>query len=226
MADLSSSFISKTFLRSVWALEFEAFKGSEEEAALDDRLRRWSARKDLRETSAEAAFIQEFFHDTWGYAQTGQAGAEAGSFTLWPKFPIPGAGERGGVGTADLAIGNFQNEITHPIAQVLCEFKHVRSDLDAPQKRKGSNRSPVRQCLDYLAHARRGLFPSDPILPTWGIVTDMNELRLYWFDKGHHQFLRFTIHAEELFKGDSLIYPVKRLGSIASCSERSFIAAR
>jgi hypothetical protein len=205
MADLFNSFISKTFLRSVWALEFEAFKASEEEAVLYDRLRRWSARKDLRETSAEAAFIQEFFHDTWGYEQTGQAGAEAGSFTLWPKFQIVGAGETGGVGAADLAIGYFQKEGKNPVPQVLCEFKDVRSDLDAPQKRKGSNRSPVRQCLDYLAYARRGLFPSDPILPTWGIVTDMNEFRLYWFDKGHHQSLRFTIHAEDLFKGGSLI---------------------
>ncbi len=200
MTDLFSSFISKAFLRSVWSLEFEAFKGSEDDSALVDRLRRWSSRKDLRETSAEAAFIQEFFHDTWGYEQTGQAGAETGSFTLWPKFPIAGAGEKGGVGTADLAIGFFQRGNTNPIPQVLCEFKDIRSDLDAPQKRKGNN----RQCLDYLSHARRGLFPSDPILPTWGIVTDMNEFRLYWFDKGHHQSVRFTIQAESLFQGVSL----------------------
>jgi hypothetical protein len=148
MTDLFSSFISKAFLRSVWALEFEAFKGSEEEVALDDRLRRWSARKDLRETSAEAAFIQSFFHDLWGYEQSGQAAAETGSFTLWPKFPITGAGERGGVGTVDLAIGVFQKDDANPIPQVVCEFKDIRSDLDAPQKRKGNNRSPVRQYLD------------------------------------------------------------------------------
>jgi hypothetical protein len=186
MVDLVNSFISKAFLRSVWALEFEAFKGSDEEVALDARLQRWSLRKDLRETSAEAAFIQEFFHDTWGYEQTGQASAEAGSFTLWPKFAIEGAGAKGGSGEADLAIGNFRKD-DNPVPQVLCEFKDVRSDLDTPQKRKGNNRSPVRQCLDYLTYARRGFFPSDPILPTWGIVTDMNEFRLYWFDKGHHQ---------------------------------------
>ena len=103
MADLFNSFISKSFLRSVWELEYTAFKESEEEAILDDCLRRWSSRKDLRETSAEAAFIEEFFRDTWGYAQTGQLGAEDGAFTLWPKFPIPGAGEKGGTGAADLA---------------------------------------------------------------------------------------------------------------------------
>jgi hypothetical protein len=139
MADLFNSFISKTFLRSVWALEFEAFKDSEEENALNERLLRWSKRKDLRETSAEAAFIQEFFHDTWGYEQTGQSGAEAGTFTLWPKYPVLGAGEKGGTGAADLAIGIFQKDDKTSIPQVLCEFKDIKSDLDAPQKRKGNN---------------------------------------------------------------------------------------
>jgi hypothetical protein len=205
MADLFNSFLSKTFLRSVWELEYLAFHGSPEEVALDERLRRWSTRKDLRETSAESAFIEEFFHNTWGYVQTGQSGAEGGTFTLWPKFPIPGAGERGGTGAADAAMGFFEPNHATPIPQVLCEFKDIRSDLDAPQRRKGNNRSPVRQCLDYLSCARRGLFPADPILPTWGIVTDMNEFRLYWFDKGHQQSLRFTIFATDLLKRPSLI---------------------
>src|SRR6202045_3361435 len=145
MADLVNSFISKAFLRSVWALEFEAFKGSAEEAALEARLQRWSARKPLRETSAEASFIQEFFGDTWRYEQTGQAGAEAGSFTLWPKFAIAGAGATGGAGEVDLAIGNFRPNDVNPVPQALCEFKDIRSDLDAPQKRKHNNRSPVRR---------------------------------------------------------------------------------
>src|SRR5882724_2397720 len=102
--DLFSSFISRTFLRSVWELEYVAFQGSAEEVALEERLRRWSRRRDLRETSAEAAFIEEFFRDTWEHAQ-----AEGGTFTLWPKFPIPGAGAKGGVGAADLAIGFFRH---------------------------------------------------------------------------------------------------------------------
>jgi hypothetical protein len=38
MTDLFNSFISKSFLRSVWALEYEAFRGSEEELRLNDRL--------------------------------------------------------------------------------------------------------------------------------------------------------------------------------------------
>lgn len=205
--DLYSSFISKAFFRSVWESEYVAFQGSEEERALDNRLRAWSRRRDLRETSSEAAFIEEFFRDTWGYEQTGQSGTEGGAFTLWPKFPIPGAGERGGVGAADLAIGFFQKSRDTGVPQVVCEFKDIHSDLDAPQRRKGNNRSPVWQCLDYLSHARRsrGLFPSDPILPTWGIVTDMNEFRLYWSDKGHHQSLRFTILPTDLLKGPGLV---------------------
>jgi hypothetical protein len=118
-----------------------------------------------------------FFRETWGYTQSGQADAKTG-FTLYPKFAIPGAGAKGGKGEADLAIGYF-GVSRGDIPQVLCEFKDIRSNLDAEQKRKGNARSPVRQCLDYLSFARRGMIGSEPILPTWGLVTDMNEVRLY-----------------------------------------------
>jgi hypothetical protein len=59
MIDLFNSFISKTFLRSVWALEYENFMGSAGERALAERLVTWAIRKDLRETSAEPAFIRK-----------------------------------------------------------------------------------------------------------------------------------------------------------------------
>ena len=204
MQDLRNAFITKHFLRSIWALDYELFKDSDSEQRLLERLERWSERKDLKETSAEAAFIEEFFRETWGYVQTGQAGSE-NAFTLWPKFPVPGAGAKGGAGEADLAIGYFTKESPTHIPQVLCEFKDIKSDLDAPQKRKGNNRSPVRQCLDYLSYARRGMFGNEPILPTWAIVTDMNEFRLYWFDRSHHQFVQFTLRPTTLFQGQSLL---------------------
>jgi hypothetical protein len=112
-------------------LEYGAYQNSEQEKALDERLRRWSARKDLRETSAEAAFIEEFFRDTWGYEQVGQTASEAGTFTLWPKFPIAGAGERGGTGAADLAVGFFGRQENNPVPQVLCNvFRQCPSQWD------------------------------------------------------------------------------------------------
>ncbi len=69
MQELRSAFITKHFLRSIWARDFESFKGSDEERLLLRRLELWSERKDLKETSAEAAFIEEFFHETWSYVQ-------------------------------------------------------------------------------------------------------------------------------------------------------------
>lgn len=204
MTELHRAFVSRSFLRSVWAIDYEEFKGSDEEKNLVERLERWSKRKDLKETSAEAAFIEEFFRATWGYVQSGQAGSEKG-FTIYPKLSIPGAGAKGGSGEADLAMGFFTKDGAQPIPQVLCEFKDIKSALDAPQKRKGNNRSPVKQCLDYLSHARRGMFGNESVLPTWGLVTDMNEFRLYWFDRGHQQSLRFTIRPTDLFQGPNLL---------------------
>ena len=52
MTEFQSSFISKTFLRSVWSHEYETFKDSAEEAALLDRLHRWANRGAQNERAA------------------------------------------------------------------------------------------------------------------------------------------------------------------------------
>lgn len=199
MLDSQNAFVTPTFLRSVWTAEYEAFKGSPAEAALLDRLQRWHARDDLGESSAEPAFIGHFFRDTWGYAQAGEVAAGEG-YTLWPKFSVPGAGATGGTGKADLAMGQF-GAGQPGVAQVLCEYKDIHTALDAPQRRKGNTRSPEQQALDYLAFARRGMMGSEPVLPTWAIVSDMNEFRLYWYDRGRQQHVSFVIQPRDLFQG-------------------------
>lgn len=204
MHDLHSPFITKSFLHSVWADDYEAFRDSDEERALLDRLHRWSGRKNLKETSAEAAFIEEFFCQTWGYAQSGQKGAE-GTFTLYPQFPVTGAGAAGKGGRADVALGYFTTADAHQIPQVLCEFKGIKKSLDAPQRRKDDTRTPVQQGLGYLSAARRDMFGNEPIVPMWAMITDMNEFRLYWATRGHRQYLRFIIHSTELFAGTPLL---------------------
>jgi type I restriction-modification system DNA methylase subunit len=199
-----NSFISKPFLRSLWALDYEAYKDTEQEQGLLKLLNDWSKRADLKETAAESAFIDTFFKTLWGYKQSGQESGKA--FSIYPQHRIEGGGMKGGVGFADLALGWFGRENVPPTPQVLCEFKDIKSNLDAPQKsRKPNPRSPVKQCLDYLSAARRGLFGNESILPAWGIVTDMNEFRLYWHDRAPQQYFRFVIRPMDLFQGDSLL---------------------
>ena len=204
MHENHTAFLSSAFLRSQWNLDYLAFRDSPEESALHDRLVRWSRRADLGERSAESAFLDEFFQQTWGYVQAGQEGGET-TFSLYPQFPVSGAGSGGGTGAADAAMGHFDESRQPYIPQVVCEFKDIRSILDAPQRRKGNSRSPVRQALDYLGGARRGLFGHEPILPMWAIVTDMNEFRLYWHDRGDRQFLRFIVRQTDLFDGMTLL---------------------
>jgi len=204
MGDIQNSFISKSFLRSVWAHEYETFKDSPEEKELVERLKRWAARGAQKETTAQSALLQEFFGATWGYVQAGQAGGEQ-NYSLYPAFPVAGAGQTGGKGEADAALGHFTPDEASPIPQVLVEFKDIKSALDAPQKRKGNTRSPVKQGLDYLYAARKGMFGYEPIIPTWAIITDMNEFRLYWSDRGERQFISFAIEKKELFQNATLL---------------------
>lgn len=204
MRELHNPFVTKSFLRSVWALDYEAYKDSEDEKALLLRLKNWSKRADLKETSAESALLDEFFKKTWGYSESGQKDEDE-AFSLYPKFQVKGAGAGGGKGEADAALGHFKKDHATLVPQVLCEFKDIKSSLDAPQKRKGNTRSPVKQGLDYLAAARRDYMIDDPVLPTWAVITDMNEFRLYWADRGHQQFMRFTIQPKDLFQGQGLL---------------------
>jgi hypothetical protein len=97
MSDLHAAFVSKSFLRSHWDLDYRAWQYSDSEKTLDDRLALWAKRTDLKETSAESAFIDVFFRGTWGYVQTGQRGSETG-FSHYLKFAIPDAGANGGGG--------------------------------------------------------------------------------------------------------------------------------
>ena len=198
------TFLSRAYLRSQWNLDYLAFRNSPEEAVLYERLVRWSKRTDLGERSAEPAFLDEFFRQTWDYVQAGQDGGET-TFSLYPQFPVSGAGSGGGIGVADAALGHFQEARQPYVPQVVCEFKDIRINLDSPQRRKANTRSPVRQALDYLAGARRGLFGHEPILPMWALVTDMNEFRLYWHDRGDRQYIRFTIYRTSLFDETTLL---------------------
>lgn len=207
MAPSSNSFLNPTFLRSVWADDYASFRDTAAETTLLERLQNWAARPDVGETSAEAAFVETFFRDTWGYVGPGQ-GAAGDGHTMVQQFTISGTGAGGGPGRADLALGYLTG--TGDVPQALCEFKGTRrgrATLDTEQSRKGSRRSPVDQCLDYLGGARRGMIGSEPILPRWGIVTDMNEFRLYWYDRGRSQYLSFVVRQPQgdLFRTPSLL---------------------
>ncbi len=182
--------VDDAFLASHCHREFEAFCDSPEEQALLDRLRAWNAREVLKETSSEAAFIQRFFVETWGYVDQGSDGG--GAYTCRPQFEVERAGQTGGQGAADLALGHF-GPGGDGVPQVLCEFKGINSGLDARQNRKGNTRSPVDQAFDYLQEAHASRDRDALVSPSWTVVTDMREFRLYSRLKGKSVFQRFVL---------------------------------
>lgn len=192
--------LDRDFLKAELAYEFIDYKSEGRDAPLRQRLSNWADRELKRETQAEGSFIQRFFVETWGYSDDGSGGE---TFQLHPKFPIAGAGQSGNRGEADLAIGKFG--VGALVPQIVCEFKDVKSALDAPQNRKGNNRSPVYQARDYLWNARRGMHGNEPVQPRFAIVTDMNEFRLYWWDHFPDRYLRFKIKQGDLFNTVTLL---------------------
>lgn len=153
----------------------------------------WHERDASRtETQLEAQFDHIFFREVWGYWGTGEQGKEPG-YCLNPQYAVAGAGQTGGTGSADLALGWWERDDAPPVPQVLCEFKDIRSGLDAPQQRKGNDRSPVKQCFDYLKYAFDSTDSHSTLIPNWGLVTDMNEFRLYARRVGDSHYQRFFI---------------------------------
>ncbi len=201
MAERFKPLLDRSFLWAEFNYEYLDFKDSADETALTTRLQAWSNRKLTGESEIEAAFIQRFFVDTWGYADAATGRSE---WTLQQQFGVPGAGAGGAAGAADLALGYFGEGGT-TIPQVVCEFKGVGADLDKPQARKGNTRSAVVQGLDYLRFARRGFLGNEPVLPRFALVTDTNEFRLYWWDRAPERFLRFRLKGADLFDRASLL---------------------
>jgi len=93
---------SISLLASRWENEFRDFQSSDEAKALLERLKSWNKRCKLKETATDAAFITLFFHDIWGYSLQGESTA---GYQCYPQFPISRAGQTGGMGQADLALG-------------------------------------------------------------------------------------------------------------------------
>ena len=147
--------------------------------------------------------MENIFQRLWGYHQSGTG--EDKAFTLYPKLTVPGGGPNGGNGFPDVALAYFETPAVSDVLQVAVEFKGDATDLDAPQTGRSDKRSPVRQCLDILNSARRGMVGNEAVKPTWGIVTDMNEFRLYWYDRAPGQYLVFNIRQDNLLQGPGLL---------------------
>lgn len=183
---------SDEFLFANWSHEFEQFVESTDASVLES-LKQWNDRDSSQtETQLEGQFVQKFFQNLWGFVATGSQESES-EYSLTPQYPVGGAGQRGGTGKADLALGLFRRTDIPDVPQVLCEFKDIKSSLDAPQARKGNTRSPVKQCLDYLKHSFDQTPVNSTLFPAWGVATDMNEFRLYYRKVGPDQYLRFVI---------------------------------
>ena len=107
-----------------------------------------------------------------------------------------------GRGSRPSALGCFR-WIGSLSPQVLCEFKDIRSRARREAKPEGKHAQPVEQCLNYVRGARRGLFGNEPVQPWWGLVTDMNEFRLYWWDRAPAEYLRFLSGATRSLQADT-----------------------
>ncbi len=215
----SQPLFTDAFLLAEWANEYEAYTNSADSQVFQ-HLKDWANRdKRQTETQLQGSFVETILCRLLGFWTTGGTAAyfdrtigewqpPAQSYTAHPEFAVPNAGQSGGSGSADIALGLFGHVDNALIArsgiswtgvpQVLGEFKDIRSGLDVPQNRKDNDRSPVGQCFDYLKHAFDQTPTNVALKPSWGLVTDMVEFRLYSRTHGQARYQRFVIDESDL----------------------------
>ena len=143
MFDDRASFLSRPYLQSMLDFEFRDYLDKGTDGFVLSKLKQWNSRdKKQTETQAENAFVQVFFVELWGNGLSG-AGHEE-NHTLAPRYAVEGGSATGNKGAADLALGWFRGD-AKAVPQVLCEFKDIRSKLDAKQNRKGANLYEMRE---------------------------------------------------------------------------------
>jgi len=69
--DGNPTFISRSFLRSVWAQDFEAFKDSDDERHLEQVLRNWAGRIAGGEAVDDAGLKGNIFENLRDFHKTG-----------------------------------------------------------------------------------------------------------------------------------------------------------
>jgi hypothetical protein len=72
MAATYQTLFSDAYLRAALDKDFQAFRHSATESDLIARLTQWAEKDFQKETSAEIAFVNVFFEETWGYTQSGK----------------------------------------------------------------------------------------------------------------------------------------------------------
>ena len=137
---------------------------------------------DLDEDSDKPNFIRGLFVEALGYVPSDMGG----EYTLHieTKTKVKGRGNKGGASpeSADASLGFFRRSPKAEEAHAVVEIKGTDTkDLD--QSPGPGKKSPVVQALGYALS-----IPSARFI----IVSNMDELRLYWYNTRKIQFWRFS----------------------------------
>ncbi len=146
-----------------------------------------------KETSVDAAFLQEVFGEALGYRGFSEGSRE---YEREHHLTVPG------VGDADGALGKFvPGQPPNPL--VVIELKGTKTSLD---KDKSNGRTAVQQAWDYL-NALNGC--------QWAIVSNFTTIRLYHKDHTSQAYERFTLQELRDSKRFEQFYYIFERGGLA-----------
>lgn len=118
-----------------------------------------------KETGVQGQFLIKIFEGVLGYKTQSEGGSEWNMFAE-PKTDVDSR-------EADGGLGFFSTSYNQ--TRVVIELKDAKTNLDAKQKGRKNDQSPVEQAFDYLSK-----FDGCK----WAIVSNFKEIRLYSKERG------------------------------------------
>jgi hypothetical protein len=168
-------------------LDFEQYPEIENAKAILSKWHIALTKSDLdktKETGVQGQFLIKIFEGVLGYKTQSEGGSEWNMFAE-PKTEVDSR-------EADGGLGFFNTESNQ--TRVVVELKDAKTNLDAKQKGRKNDQSPVEQAFDYLSK-----FDGCK----WAIVSNFKEIRLYSKERGqgfYEEIDLLKIHEEEELK--------------------------
>ena len=149
------------------------------------------AKEILKESEHERDFVLDIFQKGLHYKGPGFTGA----LTLRTQFPTVASTSTGKGKPMDAALGHFASSGagTGGIVSVVVESKGTDCDLD--KTRNSNNQTAPEQAFGYAATCREGT-------PSFVIVTNLKEIRLYRFQQRVTRFWRFDLETYGITSGE------------------------
>ena len=149
------------------------------------------AKGNLKESEHERDFVLDIFQSGLSY----RGGGFTGALTLRTQLGTAASAATGRGNPMDAALGHFASSAANTGGTVSVVIEAKGTDCDLDKSRNNKNQTAPEQAFGYAATCKEGT-------PSFVIVTNLKEIRLYRFQQRITRFWRFDLETQGITTGE------------------------